>query len=514
MARYPARFGINLNHIAEWVPHRLFLDAMKQVKAWTGTPTLDSNGWPTAGWPVTSNCFNFLNSGAYPTGTYTVYFDGTGTITIAGDGSATITTSGSTFSVSTATTTGFSVTITSSSADPSHVRNIRIALPGHSGDYDTEVFDPDFKTFIGGCGEVLRFMDPMGTNNSKQIDWADRPTTAYYTQTSSSSAQLTGTARGMAIEHIVKLCNDTGKDPWINVPHRATDDYVTELADYLAANLNSTRRVYLEYSNEIWNSLFDRAPGEGSPSDAGQYTYCKNAGAALSLGATDFQNRHRFQKRRAIEIFDLFETAFGGRTRIVHVMCGQSGSNGVIDEVMNFESSDNHKVDAIGIAPYFGGKIGSSTANPSDRKPTTLDHFFTDLHLQLDSDYPTLASSIASLISTHQKPIFTYEGGGAFVIGTSGGWAADVTLNELFNLAQHDRRMLDAYDRWLQLLGSYGIELVMHYGDSYEPGTTSTAGRWGIQETMADTTATAPKMKAWLHAASRGSSKQLKMFKH
>lgn len=508
---YPPRLGINLNHIAEWVPHRLFLDVMKQAKAWNGTPTLDSNGWPTAGWPVSTALFNFLNNGLYPTGVYTVYFDGTGTITISGDASASITTSGGTFTVTTATTTGILFTITSSNASPNHVRNVRIAAPGHSSDYDSVIIDPDFTSFVSSLGTVIRFMDPMATNNSKQIEWADRPTPSRYTQTSSSASQLTSSTLGMAVEHIVDLCNATGMDPWICIPHRATDEYVSKFADYLFANLNTARKVYIEYSNEIWNALFDRAPGEGSASDAGQYTYCANQGSALGLGANPFQNRHRFQKRRMIEVFDLFVTAFGGRTRLVNILAGQAGSSSVIDEAMDFESTNNTKIDAIAIATYFGGKIGLSTGNPSGRKPTTLDHFFLDLHLQITNDYPTLESSIATLISTHHKPIFNYEGGGAFVIGTAGGWATDTALHALFNLAQHDRRMLDAYDRWLQRLGAAGVELVMHYGDSYEPGTTSSAGRWGLQESMSDTDSTAPKLAAWRIAHSTRSSRRFRL---
>ena len=78
--------------------------------------------------------------------------------------------------------------------------------------------------------------------------------------------------RGAAWEYMVELANETGKDLWINVPERATDDYVNKLAllckygsdginPYTGpqANpawppLNSNLKLYVEFSNEVWNT--------------------------------------------------------------------------------------------------------------------------------------------------------------------------------------------------------------------------------------------------------------------
>jgi hypothetical protein len=48
------------------------------------------------------------------------------------------------------------------------------------------------------------------------------------------------------------------KDVWINVPAKATDDYVTQLASFLKNNLDADRVVYVEYSNEVWNGIFSQ----------------------------------------------------------------------------------------------------------------------------------------------------------------------------------------------------------------------------------------------------------------
>lgn len=489
------RKGINLYHTAEWVPAGPYADAMAQCQQWSGSPTLDANGFPSAGWPFFTRIVNPLGASQFPTGTYFVFFDGTGTITIAGDATATITTSGQSFTVANATGAGVQVTIASSSASPNHVRNIHIPFPGHESDYASVIFHRDFLTLIGQCGDTIRFMDPMGTNASKQILYANRPTTTWYTKNSASSSVPTSSTRGMPIEHVVAMGNRLSKNIWICVPHRADDDYVTQLATYIAANLNAGLKVYVEYTNEHWNQVFDRAQGDVAPTDNGQYTYCANQGALLSLGSNAFQNRCRYYKRRAVEVFDLFTAAFGGNSRLVRVIGGQAGSNTVLTEVMNFESANNGKVDALAVAPYMGGKIGSSTQNPSGRKPTTLDHFFTDLALQTANDYPGLVAAVISAKTTWGKPMLGYEGGGAFEVATSGGWANDPALQQLFNDAMHDPRMYTAHETWFALLTDF--ELVNYYAHAYEPSTDSAAARWGLVERMNQPLSEAQRLRFW-----------------
>ncbi len=75
----------------------------------------------------------------------------------------------------------------------------------------------------------------------------------------------------MAYEHMVLLANTVGADPWLCVPHAASDDYVRRLAALVLASLRPDLTVYLEYSNEVWNGLF------------GQGVYAAAQGRALGL---------------------------------------------------------------------------------------------------------------------------------------------------------------------------------------------------------------------------------------
>lgn len=53
-----------------------------------------------------------------------------------------------------------------------------------------------------------------------------------------------------------KLVNKLNVNPWINVPHMATDDYVQNLAAFLKENIDPKLVIHVEYSNECWNSMF------------------------------------------------------------------------------------------------------------------------------------------------------------------------------------------------------------------------------------------------------------------
>lgn len=49
---------------------------------------------------------------------------------------------------------------------------------------------------------------------------------------------------------MIQLCNSMHLDAWINVPARADDDYIRNLASLWKAGLDKDLNVYFEYSNE------------------------------------------------------------------------------------------------------------------------------------------------------------------------------------------------------------------------------------------------------------------------
>ena len=60
-----------------------------------------------------------------------------------------------------------------------------------------------------------------------------------------------------------RLANQTKKDLWINIPDRATMNYVTQLGSLLNSELTAPVKVYVEFSNELWDAGEPAATGAG-----------------------------------------------------------------------------------------------------------------------------------------------------------------------------------------------------------------------------------------------------------
>ncbi len=110
--------------------------------------------------------------------------------------------------------------------------------------------------------EVIRFMDWQRINNSRQSQWSTR----------TLPHQLQSTRAGVAVEYMIELVNESGADPWFCMPHLADDEYVRRFAEMVRDRLHPDAKVYVEWSNEVWNSQFQQGrwvdAHDGSEQDA------------------------------------------------------------------------------------------------------------------------------------------------------------------------------------------------------------------------------------------------------
>ncbi|HSA20862.1 MAG TPA: hypothetical protein P5076_05385 [Myxococcota bacterium] len=216
-----------------------------------------------------------------------------------------------------------------------------------------------------------RFMDWLETNASPQQDWADRrlPDHLFQNGVLNPRAPADGypgnRGTGAAYEHLVALCNQTGLDLWLNVPHLATDDYVRKLAQLLRYGsdgrepytqptadpvhppLAPERRVFVEYSNEIWSW--------GDSFCQGEWAYVQAQAQGIEKPA--------FNARRASQIWSLFQEVFGGSQRVVRVAAVQAGNDGYttpfLEELRDYGPTLDPPVEPDLVAPttYFGNGI-------------------------------------------------------------------------------------------------------------------------------------------------------------
>ena len=223
----------------------------------------------------------------------------------------------------------------SNPADP--VREIRMWMPGFEG--SQEVFHPIWTAILEPF-PCLRFMEWGKTNGSLQKEWGDRTTLRHMRQTTN----------GTAYEYMLRLCNELQKDAWICVPAMASDDYVRELARLIKENLHPDRRVYIEYSNELWNSAFSQTHWLWDQAQVEIDTHRLTDAQGTPLRKWEYASV--LYGRRSAEIWKIMARELGDPERIVRVIAHWRWLNSCMGAALDPAHGDS-RVDLITTHGYF-----------------------------------------------------------------------------------------------------------------------------------------------------------------
>ncbi len=321
--------------------------------------------------------------------------------------------------------------------------------------------------------------------------------------------------KGVPIKVMTTLANTLKRDIWVNMPHISSDDYVSNYAKQVYAELDPSLKVYLEYSNEVWNNGFAGhayTTSEGNklnlgsiPADTQQY--CDGLSAENREKNTrchaDYYSRLRFYSQRAVEIFKLWKTEFSGsNSRLVRVLGSFIGDKILTQRMLEHVPTD--EIDVVAIAPYFFGCPYQSICKNAPmtlRTATTVDDIFDALDQSKDIDVKSIDGTIAAvknqLTVTNQYGIklVSYEGGQHLVTGVLGDISNSekVRLRKLFNDANRDPRMKERYIRFLngwKDLSNEGTSLFTLYT---LPQSFYRYGNFGLKEHLNKSRAESPK---------------------
>lgn len=483
-----APLGTNIARIDEWSGEYPFLNVFRQSRQWfsgtwttwqdTRTLPLDADGWVTALQPdQQAKATMYWGQGIrYPSGRYVVTFDGRGTILYSPN--ARLVDGGDNRHVLDVDSTRGGIGLYLTATDPTnYVKNIVVTPPLPTPAPAGEIFHPTFVDRIKAY-KTLRFENwqvtdgqwRVGYGNPQRV-WSDRPTP--------NKAQWTQT-HGVPLEVCCALANKLGVDAWFCVPHRAEDSYVQSLAQFLVQQLSPGLKIYLEYTNEAWNGIYDQA------------AYCREQGVALNLSdqGDPFQAQQRFYAKRATEIFKLCEPIIP-RDRFVRVLSTQTPW--VSEQELAFRDTAAH-VDALAMAPYFNFRPDEQSTVPG----MSLDQLFAAINTVLLPRVKTATQSQIPVAAKYGLPVIAYEGG-QHLVGL-GPWANDSGVNDLYNAANRDPRMGAVYRQWLQDWNAAGGRLLMHFVNcgAYTAGPS---GRFGTLEYMEQPRAEAPKydaLQSWI----------------
>ena len=386
-----------------------------------------------------------------------------------------------------------------------HVRNIRVVAEEFvSENLEDNPFTPEFIEFAKPF-HALRFMDWGSTNDSIEEDWTSRRRPTFYTMIP-GSGDLDGHwgpkisqfqkkhSGGVAHEIIIKLSNILKINPWICIPHRATDEYILNCAKLYRDNLDPDLSVYVEYSNEVWNWQFLQASWMLNSDFAADMLQSRGVQAWVQQdGKRKGDNHPERIGALCSRAFDLWTSQWTGpdRKRVTTVCAVQAAWLDASVRTINW-CHRNGNVDAASATGYFGPSDEHYARWERRGSALTAMEVLDDLEQVLVDQSRRYDS--ASQIAIHAKSLglkyLNYEGGQSLEpkdqVATS--------YMPALRAAQFHPKMYELYTQNLRHQERLGSSLFCAYNSVGAQGTRW--GSWGSKERYSSSEKESPKHKA------------------
>ena len=480
------RMGLNLAGVCDWNTELPFVDVFHETREWISQRRdagwgrgpeleLDERGWVKRlekdCWAEVPLCT--IEGGHYPSGVYTIEYEGKGKIEIGG-GEIVSDEPGRILTKIDSSRGAFWLRVLETDPDD-YARNIRVYLPNYGTEEsrrETGIWNPAFLERWKSM-KVFRTMDWQRTNGSPLKEWQDRPLPedAIYSRV------------GLPLETICDFINRTDADLWFCVPDQASDDFVRRCAELLKRELRPNKKLYLEYSNEVWNFSFAQA------------RRAAEKGKALQFAETDWEASWRFVARRSVEIFRIFEETFGDDERLIRVLPSQAANPYVSEQILAFEDAWR-SADALAIAPYVGWSVSAEEAN--EARALGVDGVLDRLENEILPETIEMMKKQGELARRCGLALVCYEAGQHLV----GLWGANDSeeLNDVLTSANRSERMGAIYNRYYDAWEEIGGSTLCHFSSV---GKWTKWGSWGLIEYADETPDDSPKYKATLERARR-----------
>lgn len=473
--------GTNLTGITDWNTELPFVDLFKTSREWISGSggewdderalDIDEHGWVRSlknG--QIARTLMLWNVEHYPEGQYVVLYEGEGSLAYERNDSSTIPIverrPGRHVLRLGPSTGAPGIQLMVTKTNPQNpVRNIRVLLPGAEKTHSSQIFNPAFLDRIKNYS-VLRFMDWLGTNDSQIASWDERP----------KVDDARWSIKGVPLEVMVRLANQMKAEPWFNMPHRADDDYVRRFASEVRASLDEDLRVWVEFSNEVWNGRFEQ--------------HEETARCDSQRGADDSYSAALLcYSERAVEVGQLWHSVFADdKVRVVRILASHSDNPWASEQIVNHKKAYRF-ADALAIAPYFG--LIAAEEDEARVENMSLDALVRETDRVLIPETIDSVKKQAAIAKKRGLDLVAYEGGQHFV--GVGHVENNEKINELYDAINRDPRIGLSYKAYLQGWKQAGGALFVHYTscDSY-----SKWGRFGALEHVGQPREQAPKFDA------------------
>ena len=429
-----ADIGVNLGTNSQTYSDPIWTDLHNLAYPWEAPSTTSGFAAADTAIPLTADTYPLANAATtfnlanYPDGNYQFSFTGTATVTFSDIGQL-----AGPVTVSNGVTSG-TVVVNHNTGDGQFVDmqvsglnaanpmdNFHLMMPGYgNGTTPAPMFTPAFLQSLQPFSNI-RFLGWDEVNNSTLSNWADR--------VSPTNFITDNTATAVPYEDMIELCNEAHKDLWINIPALATPQFIQSLAQLVQTKLDPDLNVYVEYSNETWNTSFR------------QFFQILSA-ATLNPMVTQTTNTTIMVEQQTayeeVSIAQIFKQTFGAESsRVRPILSGQATQSVIINTALQFIQKNfgppSQFIYATAEAAYVGLPNGDNVAG------LTLDQVFTDMNQYLTSKLAPALQSDAAAAAKYELPMVAYEGGQGLLPGTNA-----LNYNVLL-AAQSDPRMYQLY---------------------------------------------------------------------
>lgn len=373
------------------------------------------------------------------------------------------------------------------SVDPTdYVRNIDIFMPDYNGESlvmdewhpgdTTSPFHPLFIQRLQGL-DTLRFMDLQRTNFNDSITWEDRREVDDASQADGENEWYLN--NGVAPEYLIELANEVDANAWFNMPYRANDDYVYQFATLVRDTLDPELKVYVEWSNEVWNGFFP----------VNSWLYQQQA-LPENAGLDFFQVAANEIERD----FDIWTEVFAGQEdRLVRVVAGQQANPWILEQLLiNMDG----KFDAVSSSAYAGFPDGAVAGlDASTTADDIIDMLFSEsIPWALDrlEEHSAIADAYADALG-RDIPLVTYESG-SHIFGFATPFVGSPVLDAALE-AFDSPRMYDVYQTLLTGARDAGVDLYNEFIFTSHP-SAAWYGTYGLLHGMDESLATAHEYRA------------------
>lgn len=323
---------------------------------------------------------------------------------------------------------------------------------------------------------------------------------------------------GMPYEWMIDLCNATGKDLWIQVPHVASEDLIRKLAGLCATRLDPKLRVWFEYSNEIWNGINPYLPQQ----QKAQAAAAQHFGVAVDkLTNAQFAWGSGHLQGLAVKAFENEWRAKGQSDwRLINVAAGFAQGSGYNQGVLDaMKELDPNLPEVLAITNYFGygtqGDIFALHDFGTHAGVWPAEIYDKTKEIVRRNLYETIGAwkANADVAKGAGVPLVAYEGGQHMLAMGYGDWdnPAHADFMHYMYDFQRSQQIEDLYTEHYALWNAMGGRTASLFVDT---GGWSFWGYWGAKEYMVQTPAQSKKwnsFKLWgdLEASVRAPSEPI-----